>query len=231
IDADLTGTARIHDSTLVLEPPQGAGVHEKWLTNFKSHSGKAVLNKAPWELFSDFYERITPKGDELWVTSGRYGEVWQSAYDDLRKPYLTNRTPEHFVEIHPDDAVERGIESGDWIEIVNDDVLIQTGGFTFVEGEAYTFTRLVEEGLIKIGSGRMTAIAVVTDVVRQGVMFTNFMWPRWPGSAANSLVHRVPDPIANRYRFKLGKGRVRKTGESEFKRSFDVTTFKSRAIG
>ena len=143
----------------------------------------------------------------------------------------SNRTPEHFVEIHPDDASGRGIESGDWIEIINDDVLIQTGGFTFTEGESYTFTRLVEEGLIKIGSGRVTAVAIVTEVVRPGVMFANFAWPRWPDSAANSLVHRVPDPIANHYRFKLGKGRVRKTGESEYKRSFAKATFKPRAIG
>jgi len=230
IDADLTGTVRLHDSTLDLESPQGAGVHQKWLTHFKSHSGKAVLNKSPWELFSDFYERITPQGDELWVTSGRTGEVWQSAYDDLRKPYLANRTPEHFVEIHPDDAAARGIESGDWVEITNNDVLIQTGGFAFTEGESYRFSELVEKGHIKTGSGRVTAVAIVTDVVRTGVMFTNFIWPRWPDSAANSLVHRVPDPISNRYRFKLGKGRVRKTGESDYKRTFNETTFKSRAI-
>jgi len=230
IDADLIGTVRLHDSTLKLESPKGADVHQKWLTHFKTHSGKAVLNKSPWELFSDFYERITPQGDEMWVTSGRIGEVWQSSYDDQRKPYLANRTPEHFVEIHPDDASARGIESGDWVEIVNDDVLIQTGGFAFTEGESYRFSELVKMGHIKTGSGRVTAVAIVTDIVRTGVMFTNFIWPRWPDSAANSLVHRVPDPISNRYRFKLGKGRVRKTGESEYKRTFDKTTFKSRAI-
>ena len=60
----------------------------------------------------------------------------------------------------------------------------------------------------------MTAVAIVTDAVRPGVIFAAFIWPRWPGAAANALVHRVPDPITNRYRFKLGKGRLTKIGES-----------------
>lgn len=52
---------------------------------------------------------------------------------------------------------------------------------------------------------------MVTDAVREGVIFAYFLEP---GSPANSLVHRVPDPITNRYRFKLGKGRLEKIGES-----------------
>ncbi len=47
---------------------------------------------------------------------------------------------------------------------------------------------------------------------------------------ANSLVHRVPDPITNRYRFKLGKGKIRKTGESPYKSSFKAISFKPRTI-
>ena len=35
--------------------------------------------------------------------------------------------------------------------------------------------------------------------------------------AANSVTSGEADPINNRYRFKLGSGRVRRTGESEFK--------------
>jgi len=54
--------------------------------------------------------------------------------------------------------------------------------------------------------------------------------PDWPETESNSLVHRVPDPITNRYRFKLGKGKIRKTSESPYKRSFEVMTFKSRTI-
>jgi arsenite oxidase large subunit len=181
-----------------------------------------VLNKSPWEWFSDFYERVTPRGDELWVTNGRVNEIWQSGFDEIRKPYMANRWPEHYVEINPEDATPRGIES--------DDILIQTGGFTYVEGDEFLFSKLQEKGLIRTGRGEMTAVAIVTDAVRRGVLFGNFLRPRWPGASSNSLVHRVPDPITNRYRFKLGKGRISKTGESPYKRSFEEMSFKPRTI-
>lgn len=230
VNGELVGTKRLHDSTLTLGPPEGPSVHPKWLTHFKSHSGKAVLNKSPWEWFSDFYERITPQDDELWVTNGRINEVWQSAFDDMRKPYIRQRWPDHFIEIHPDDAESRGIESGDEVRIVNDDVLIQTGGFSLTGGDDFLFKRLDEAGHIRRGKGEMTAVAIVTDAMKPGVIFANFLSPRWPGSAANSLVHRVPDPITLRYRFKLGKGRVSKIGESPYKRSLDQMSFKPRTI-
>ena len=56
------------------------------------------------------------------------------------------------------------------------------------------------------------------------------MVPGWPQAEANSLVHRVPDPITNRYRFNLGKGKIRKLGESPYNNSFEQMGFKSRSI-
>ncbi len=134
------------------------------------------------------------------------------------------------MEIHPDDANPRGIESGDEVLVESDDILVQTGGFTLVKGDEFLFSKLEEKGLIRRGRGEMTAIAMVTDAVRQGVLFSAFIWPRWPKAASNSLVHRVPDPITLRYRFKLGKGKIRKIGESPFKKSFETMTFKPRTI-
>ena len=229
-DGELVGTQRLHDSSLKLGPPEGVTVHPKWLTHFHSHSGKAILVKSPWEWFSDFYDRVTPRGDELWITNGRINEIWQSAFDDVRKPYINSHWPEQFVEIHPDDAERYGVESGGEIRIFSDDILVQTGGFHFTRGNDFLFANLDKNGYIRAGSGEMTAVAIVTDAVRRGVVFANFLHPRWPGAAANSLVHRVPDPITNRYRFKLGKGIVERTGESPFKHSFDKMTFKPRTI-
>ena len=230
VGGELVGTQRLHDSTLTLGPPEGVTVHPKWLTHFHSHSGKAVLIKSPWEWFSDFYERITPRGEELWVTNGRINEIWQSAFDDVRKPYINARWPEQFIEIHPDDAERYGVESGDEVRISSDDILVQTGGFHFTRGSDFLFANLEKNGYIRAGTGEMTAVAIVTDAVRPGVIFANFLHPRWPGAAANSLVHRVPDPITNRYRFKLGKGVVSRLGESPYKNAFDKMTFKSRTI-
>ena len=229
VAGEMVGTQRLHDSTLELGSPEGPSVHSKWLTHFKSQSGKALFNKSPWELFSDFYERVTPDPEkgEMWLTTGRINEVWQSAFDDIRKPYIMQRWPDTFVEIHPQDADRFGIESGDNVRMWTDDVLIQTGGWVKVKGSDYSFTALNEQGLIRIGSGEAFAVAIVSADVGRGVLFTNFLHPSSP---ANSLVHRVPDPITNRYRFKLGKAQIEKIGESPFKHSFEEMTFKPRTV-
>ena len=74
----------------------------------------------------------------------------------------------------------------------------------------------------------MRAVAIVTGSMKQGVLFTNFLHLRSP---SNALVHRVPDPITNRYRFKLGKGRIEKVGESPYKNSPEAMSLKPRFAG
>ena len=228
-NGEIVGTKRIHDSTLVLDSPEGPTIHSKWLTHFRSHSGKALLIKTPWELFNDFYERITPdrEAGEFWITNGRINEVWQSGFDDVRKPYIENRWPDTFAEIHPDDAAELGIESGDRIRMWSDDILIQTKGFNRIKGQEISFSWLIENGFIRVGSGEAEAIAIVTEAVKPGLIFTNFLHPSSP---ANSLVHRVPDPITNRYRFKLGKGKIERMGPSPYKEDFKLMSFKPRDV-
>ncbi len=158
---------------------------------------------------------------------GRINEIWQTDFDGKHVPYLVNRWPEQFIEIHPDDATPRGIESGDRVQVQNDDVLIQTGGFIGVEEADTTLAGLQKAGLIKIGSGSFEAVAIVSRSIRPGVTFTNALNTKSPG---NSVVHRVPDPITNRYRFKLGKGRITKIGESPQKADLTQMTFKPRDI-
>lgn len=108
------------------------------------------------------------------------------------------------------------------VRLFNDDVLIQTGGFNRVKSAEFSFTWLMENGHIRVGSGEVEAVAIVTEAVFPGLLFTNFLHPSSP---ANSLVHRVPDPITNRYRFKLGKGKIERLGESPYKNSFDKMSF------
>ncbi|MFQ5517761.1 MAG: molybdopterin dinucleotide binding domain-containing protein, partial [Acidimicrobiia bacterium] len=109
----------------------------------------------------------------------------------------------------------------------NDDVLIQTGGFIRVRSDDLTFTSLADAGHIRVGRGEAEAVAIVTEAVPPGLLFTNFLHPSSP---ANSLVHRVPDPITNRYRFKLGKGRIEKLGESPFKDDLTRMSFQPRDV-
>ncbi len=223
----IIGTKRLHAPDMDFGIPEGPTVHMKWMTTFNSHSGKAVLHKTPWSLFSDFYDRIQPQRDELWVTSGRINEIWQTMFDDSKRQLITDRWPEQWIEIHPDDAERREIESGDYVLLTNDDVLIQTGGFVAVHNNDDSFTKLNEQGHIRIGQGEVKGVAIVTDAVRPGVLWTNALLP---GAPANSLVHRVPDPITNRYRFKLAKATIRKLGESPYKRDLRRMSFAPRTI-
>ncbi len=228
-NGELVGTKRIHDVTLKLGAPEGPTIHPKWLTHFRSQTGKAMFNKTPWELFADFYDYIKPdrsKG-EFWITNGRINEVWQSHFDDLRKPYTENRWPEPFIEINPEDAADLGVESGDYVRLFNDKVLIQTGGFVKVKPEQMQFTWLLENGYIRFGKADVRAVAIVSESVPPGVIFADFLYP---GEASNSLVHRVPDPITNRYRFKLGTGKVERVGESPYKNDFRFMSFKPRFV-
>ena len=125
------------------------------------------------------------------------------------------------------DAAKVGIESGDKVRLWSDDILVQTGSWVKVKGDDYTFGRLMEQGLIRTAIGEGFSVAIVTDDVQPGLLFTNFLHPSSPG---NSLVHRVPDPITNRYRYKLGKAQIEKVGESSYKRYFEEMTFKPRTV-
>ncbi|MEW8522267.1 MAG: molybdopterin dinucleotide binding domain-containing protein [Candidatus Thiodiazotropha endolucinida] len=92
-------------------------------THFNSQTGKVNIQKYPWSLISDYRAWMKPKDDELWHTNGRINEIWQSGFDDVdRRAYISQRRPENWTEIHPDDAAKRGIESGDQVLLYSDRV-------------------------------------------------------------------------------------------------------------
>jgi arsenite oxidase large subunit len=176
-----------------------------------------------------FFEAVKPRAEknELWVTNGRINETWQSGFDDLRKPYLSQRWPEAFIFIHPEDAKKKSIESGDYVEVVNDTVYIQTGQPQGVLDADLTFNQLMKDGHIMTTVGKFQAVAVVSDEMRPGVCKANFNFPKSP---ANAVVSAVPDPMTNNYRYKLGRGALTKVGESPYKHSFTQMSLKPRNI-
>jgi len=227
-DGKLIGTKRLHDSTLKLPEtgPEGPTVWHKKLKAFGTQSGKANFIKAPWSLWEDFYDAVRPKDDELWVTSGRVNEVWQSSYDDNRRPYIAQRWPENFCEIHPEDATSRGIESGDYILAYSDRVPVQKGGYMARDYEDLSYAGLLKQGQIKFVRGEVKAVAMVTEITKKGVAFMNFLDPRNP---ANNLAPAVADPVSNNARFKMGVGRIKKIGESPYKEDLRRMTFAQRS--
>ena len=174
---------------------------------FGTSSGKAIFVKGDWNNVKPFQEEFAPQEDELWVTNMRLKEHWQSQFDDMRIPYRWERFPVNILEINPTDAGNRRIENGDWVEVANDRVLTQTGG----RHEA-----------------KFKAVAYITDQVPPGVTCSYFIFGQGRlDMAANSVSPGVADPINNRYRYKLGKGRVTRAGPSEFK---DTMSFVPRNL-
>ncbi|MCP3902243.1 MAG: arsenate reductase (azurin) large subunit [Planctomycetes bacterium] len=232
LDGDtIIETPRLHDYERTDLPdtgPEGVSVQRKNLMAFKTQTGKLNLLKSPWKLWADFYEFMRPRGDELWVTNGRVNEIWQSGFDDTeRRPYIQQRWPDNFLEIHEDDARKRGIETGDRVVIESKRVPVQTDFNLGVKSDDMWFSGLMKRNHIKIVTGSFEAVAIVTPVVKQGVVFTNFLDKNNP---ANSITPRVPDPLTMNYRFKLSSGTVRKIGESPYKSTFAQMSFTRRNI-
>ena len=227
----LIGTARLHDPANEWEEIEGAETKPKWLQAFNTHSGKAVLLKTPWRFpgWLPFYEAVKPRAakGEIWITNGRVAEVWQSAFDDQRKPALASRWPEGFLIVHPVDAAPHGIESGDRVQVHNDTVYVQTGQPQGVLEGDLDFDTLLAQGHIVVTEGRFVAVAIVSDEVRPGVAKANF---NVPGSPANAVVSAVPDPVTNNYRYKLGRGVLTRLGESPYKHSFTAMSLKPRPL-
>ena len=230
-NGELVGTKRLHDPANDWGEMEEGEVQSSFMYAFNTHSGKAILLKSPWKFpgWIEFYEAVKPRAEkgEIWITNGRVNETWQSGFDDLRKPYLSQRWPYPFIFVHPKDAAPKGIESGDLVQVYNDTVYVQTGVPQGVVDPDLTFSSLLKNGHIKVTEGQFVAVAIVSDEIREGVAMANF---NYPGAPANSVCHAVPDPITNNYRYKLGRGVLTKVSESVYKHSFTTMSLKPRPI-
>ncbi len=230
MNGQLVGTVRLHDTTKKLPETgaMGANMFNKKTTHFNSQTGKCNIMKSPWSIFSDFWEWMQPKGDELWVTNGRINEIWQSGFDDQeRRPYITQRWPENFVEIHPDDAAKRGIKSGDRVMIYSNRVPVHKDTILGVKGNDFQFASLLKNGHIKLDKGSVTGIAFVTPAIKKGVLYSNFLDKRQP---SNAIQARVVDWISGNYNYKMGVGKIVRLGGSVYQRDLHSFSFAPRNI-
>jgi len=234
---ELSGSVRLHDTTLTkteLAKKHGsngfqrANVVNKKVTHFNTQTGKQNIQKHPWSLFSDYWQWLKPRDNELWATNGRINEIWQSGFDDTqRRAYIAQRWPENFVEIHPDDAAIRGIESGDQVVMYSKRIPVYARTLKGVNDSDFQFSTLMKNGHIELHEGAVTAVAIVTPAIRKGVMFTNFLDLRQP---SNILQGRVVDHISGNYNFKMGVAKIKKIGESQYKKTFRSMSFAPRNI-
>ena len=228
-DGTLEGTLRLHDTTRKLSEtgPAAANMFNKKLTHFNSQTGKCNIQKSPWSLFSDYWEWLNPQGDELWLTSGRSNERWQSGFDDRRRPYIVQRWPDNWVEINTKDAAERGIENGDLVMISSDRVPSLVDTTLGIEGDDYSFSGQMRNGNVELSEAAVTAVAMVTRAVKKGVLYMDFLHTSQP---ANALEGRVVDWISGNYNYKMGVAKISKIGESPYKNTFRSMSFAPRDI-
>ena len=174
---ELVGTVRLHEDL-----------------TFKTTNGKSNFVFVDFEAITARNELLGPNSDEFWVLTGRVNHLWQSLYDDKRKPHLISRYPASIIEIHPDDAARLGAVSGDLMGIESDRV------------------RTADQGT---ASGAITSVAYVTDEVPVGSVFVTF---HYPGSPANAVVTADADstPINPRQPFKFGRGHVVRLGSTDY---------------
>ncbi|MEK9722073.1 MAG: arsenate reductase (azurin) large subunit, partial [Rhodospirillaceae bacterium] len=88
---------------------------------FFTSSGKAKFIPAPqpWPHYAAAVERQR-KTYRFWINNGRANHIWQTAYHHRHIDFYRERFPVPMLEIHPDDAAELGIGSGDLLEVAND---------------------------------------------------------------------------------------------------------------
>ncbi|WP_260292626.1 arsenate reductase (azurin) large subunit [Sedimenticola hydrogenitrophicus] len=231
---ELLGSKRLHDTTLTPEQMEAEGrsmatnmVNKKG-THFNTQSGKVNIQKHPWSLFSDYWEWMKPKDDELWHTNGRVNEIWQSGFDDVdRRAYIAQRWPENWTEIHPDDAAARGIESGDQLMLFSERVPNLRQSIKAQDDADFSFASRLKNGWIELNKAAVTAVAIVTPHVKKGTLYSYYLNTNQP---SNALQGRVPDQISGNYNYKMGVAKVKKIGESKYKSEFRSMSFAPRNI-
>ena len=89
-------------------------------TRLYEDGGKFTFIPASWPGFpSQIQQLMNDPRYPFWINNGRANHGWQTLYDDMRKPLVIGREPLPYVEIHPQDADERGITNGDLLELFN----------------------------------------------------------------------------------------------------------------
>ncbi|MFT5432196.1 MAG: arsenite oxidase large subunit, partial [Myxococcota bacterium] len=175
-DGELKETVRYHDAE--------AG------RAFSTPSGRAHMVWAPWSDVIPRQVELAPLNGELWIINRRHSSVWSSMVEDQRVPFRRQQLPENWLEMHPQDAAERGISDGDSIIVERTAKPVgaaQSGGWP----------------------GQFNAVAQFTDRLARGVACAYFNYGGEPSNAANNVISGSSEPMTNKNAFKLGRGQVR----------------------
>ncbi|MFQ5628052.1 MAG: molybdopterin dinucleotide binding domain-containing protein, partial [bacterium] len=79
----------------------------------KKTGGRAVIWARPYEPAPEIPDNEFP----FWLTTGRVLEHWHTGSMTRRIPHLHRAVPEAYVEMHPADAAELGIQKGEKVRV------------------------------------------------------------------------------------------------------------------
>jgi arsenite oxidase large subunit len=87
--------------------------------------GKALFCAAGWRGWQAPGKAREQAAHRFWINNVRANIFWQNQFLDQKNDFVQDRYPHPFVEMHPDDMVELGLNPGDLLEIVNDNGVTQ----------------------------------------------------------------------------------------------------------
>ena len=86
---------------------------------------KALFCAAGWRGWQAPGKAREKESHRFWVNNVRANIFWQNQFLDQDNEYIQDRYPHPFIEMHPDDMVELGVNPGDLLEIVNENGVTQ----------------------------------------------------------------------------------------------------------
>lgn len=87
---------------------------------FNAPDGRARFAATPWRGLATPGKVEEQAKFRFLVNNGRANAVWQSVYLDQGNPFVHDRFPLPYLEMHPQDMAELGLKGGDLAEVYND---------------------------------------------------------------------------------------------------------------
>jgi arsenite oxidase large subunit len=87
---------------------------------FGTDDGKAHFMATAWRGLEAPGKQEQKDSYPFLINNGRANVVWQSAYLDVKNPFVMDRWPLPFIEMHPDDMAGLDVAPGDLVEVFND---------------------------------------------------------------------------------------------------------------
>ncbi|MFQ5651497.1 MAG: molybdopterin-dependent oxidoreductase [bacterium] len=100
--------------TARFDPYVSKGKEIEFYSNHKT-GGRAVIWARPYEPAPEVPDKAYP----FWLTTGRVLEHWHTGSMTRRIPHLHRAVPEAYLEMHPDDAAEAGIQNGETVRLAS----------------------------------------------------------------------------------------------------------------